>query len=78
MADAQNVARHLMESPANRLTPTIFCQQVMARLQPASTVVKRQICFYTFFLDFFFLSFLKSHLVCSLKEILHGIILQRD
>lgn len=27
-----------------------------------------------FFLRFFFLSFLKSHLVCSLKEILHGII----
>jgi len=33
-AKAQNFARYLMESPANLMTPTIFCEKVTERLNP--------------------------------------------
>lgn len=38
LADAQNIARRLAETPANLMTPTIFCEQIAALLSDESKV----------------------------------------
>lgn len=38
LADAQNIARRLAETPANLMTPTIFCERVAALLEKEAKV----------------------------------------
>jgi leucyl aminopeptidase len=40
LAEGQNFARHLMEAPANKMTPTIFVQLVTERLKGCSVTAR--------------------------------------
>ncbi|KAK7110494.1 hypothetical protein V1264_014354 [Littorina saxatilis] len=41
LAEAQNLARRLMEAPSNKMTPSIFVEEVTQRLQGKCTIISR-------------------------------------
>ena len=40
LAECQNLARRLMETPANRMTPTIFAQEATQQLQGCTVTTR--------------------------------------
>lgn len=41
LAEGQNLARRLMEAPSNKMTPTIFSEEVKKQLQNTCSIVSR-------------------------------------
>ena len=41
LAEGQNLARRLMETPSNKMTPTVFCEEVSKQLEHTCTIISR-------------------------------------